>query len=165
MKTTAPKEKCRERVWPKGPGAFARVPCGLQAARDGYCRVHHPDAVAARKAARGARDEARWARAEAAAEAGRRERRLREAEAAAASALVALVDAMLEGVVSWPALSRSQTVTATFAGASKVRAAISAAGAVSHARAEAAKASAVASTFEPGYSPDDEAREARERRP
>jgi len=49
-------EKCKERVFPSGM-AFPRAhQCTRAASKDGYCKTHHPDAVAARKA----KSEERW---------------------------------------------------------------------------------------------------------
>ena len=140
--------------------------CKREARRDGYCSFHHPDAVARRSAQSRAAWEARAAaraNRESVLEAERRERwgagvargfrddALVSARKRAADVLVELVEAARRGTVVWPTTLGSETASVVFSGASILRAAFHAAD--------------VLSTFEPGYSPDDEARRARERRP
>ena len=59
-------DKCKERVW--GSGAFGSRGCYRKAVKNGFCKQHHPDAVAKRRDERMARwkaenerDKAKWA--------------------------------------------------------------------------------------------------------
>jgi hypothetical protein len=51
-------EKCKATFL--GDGGWHNVPCSRWAVKDGYCKQHHPDAVAARREASRKRDEERW---------------------------------------------------------------------------------------------------------
>lgn len=51
-------EQCKGSVWERvSPLSRRGRPCQVPAKRDGWCGIHHPDAVAKKRAAR----EARWA--------------------------------------------------------------------------------------------------------
>lgn len=46
-------EKCQKRLY---RGTYYASPCKRNAWKDGYCKIHHPESVAARRA----KSEARW---------------------------------------------------------------------------------------------------------
>src|SRR5690606_15050175 len=73
----APSRLCRARVWL--PRAARSQACSQRAVKDGFCHIHHPDAVAKRRERQHARYEA-----QAAAQREQLERRQWEARAAQA---------------------------------------------------------------------------------
>lgn len=95
-------------------GEFLPIPCARWATRDGFCSVHHPEAVEKRHVAQRARDMAKWEAFEAGVAAKKKAEELARIESVAATALLRLVRALRAGTVLAP--TRDGSVTAVFDG-------------------------------------------------